>query len=528
VRFRSITHRRGVIYSARFAPDGETILYSASWEGGPAQIFMWRSESPEAIALPLPEAHLLAVSRNGEMAINLAPKWAHNGSWVGTLATAPMFGGAPRQIENEVMWADFDPRRSIMATVRDTPGRGTVESPPGNVLCETGGFFSHLRWSPSGEMIACIDHPIPQDDRGTVVIIDREGHKKTLTDTYPSIQGLAWSPAGDEIWFTAAAPDSGHSFRRCLLAVNLSGEQRFVSGFPGTARLFDIAPDGRLLLARDGDRIGMMGKSPGDQQERDLSWLDWSIPCDFSADGKWLVFEEDRVTADYVVCLRPSNGGPAMKLGEGRPKAISGDGRWVLAQRPGPGAPLELLPTGTGRARSIPVGEIEVGGARWLPDGRRIVCTGRTADGLTRAYILDLESGRFDALGMERPDRAHGLAVTVQGDLAAISFLDGRSVLIPLNGGPIAEGPVLRAGELIVAFSTDANWLFVERWLEQSVEVDRVHIDGGKREPWKMLSPRDASGIVLLFQARIALGGDAYAYSCYRILSDLYVAEGLR
>lgn len=527
VRYQSITYRRGVIYSARFAPDGRTILYSAGWEGGPAQVYMWRSESPEAIALPLPEAHLLAVSPAGEMALCLGPRWAHNASWAGTLATAPMFGGAPRQIENDVMWADFDPARSALAAVRDTPGRGTIESPLGNVLCETSGHFSHLRWSPSGELLAFLDHPIARDDRGSVAIVDRNGNKKTLTDIHPTIQGLAWSSAGDEIWFTAASPHAGPSFRRCLHAVNLSGERRFISGFPGTARLFDIARDGRLLMARDDDRIGMMGKSPGDEQERDLSWLDWSLPCDFSADGKWLLFEEDRVTADYVVGLRSSKGAPAIRLGEGSAKAISADGRWVLAQRPNPGAPLQLLPTGAGRERSIEVGDIEVGEARWLPDGQHVFCTGRAADGMTRAYRLDVESGRFDVLRMESPDRAQGAAVSADGNLAAASFVNGRSVLVPLNGGAIAAGPVLDAGDVIVGFSTDAKWLFVEKWGAQSVEVDRVHIDGRRREPWKRLSPRDASGVVLAFRARIALDGDAYAYACYRILSDLYVAEGL-
>jgi len=526
VQFRSITHRRGIVYSARFAPDGQTILYSASWDGGAAQVFMWRAESPEAIALPLPEAHLLAVSRNGEIAINLSPRWAHNGSWVGTLATAPLFGGAPRQVENDVMWADFDPVRSTLATVRDTPGRGTVESPPGNVLCETGGYFSDVRWSPTGEWIAFIEHPIARDDRGWVAIVDRAGNKRTLTNSHPSIQGLAWSRAGDEIWFTAVPPDGGLESRRSLHAVNLEGEQRFVSGFPGAARVLDIAPDGRLLLARDSARIGMMGKAPGEGDERDLSWLDWCFPSDFSADGTWVVFEEDGVSADYVVALRTSDGGPAIKLGDGSAKAISRDGRWVLAQRPRPGAPLELLPAGAGRARTIPVGEIEIAETRWLPDGKRVFCTGRSAE-RTRAYLLDLESGRFEALDLDRPDRVLGAAVTADGHRAAISFVDGRSVVVPLNGGAITDGPVLEAGEMIIAFSADGDWLFTEKWRAQSIQVDRVHVDGTRREPWKVLSPRDGSGMVLAFRARIALDGDAYAYACYRILSDLYVAEGL-
>ncbi len=46
--FRQLTFRRGLIGSARFAPDGQTILYSASWDGRPMEIFQTRLDSPES------------------------------------------------------------------------------------------------------------------------------------------------------------------------------------------------------------------------------------------------------------------------------------------------------------------------------------------------------------------------------------------------------------------------------------------------------------------------------------------------
>src|SRR5205085_9954556 len=46
--FRQLTFRRGEIKSARFAPDGQTILYTAAWEGQPMEIFGRRLESPES------------------------------------------------------------------------------------------------------------------------------------------------------------------------------------------------------------------------------------------------------------------------------------------------------------------------------------------------------------------------------------------------------------------------------------------------------------------------------------------------
>src|SRR5579862_997846 len=37
--YRQLTFRRGSIRSARFAPDGQTILYSAAWQGSPVDVF---------------------------------------------------------------------------------------------------------------------------------------------------------------------------------------------------------------------------------------------------------------------------------------------------------------------------------------------------------------------------------------------------------------------------------------------------------------------------------------------------------
>jgi eukaryotic-like serine/threonine-protein kinase len=108
--YQRLTYRRGFISNARFAPDGQTILYSADWDGAPSRIFSTRPEGRESTALPLPTAQLLSVSSRGEMAILLDPKIDYN-LYVrrGTLAVVPLAGGSPREVMRDVRYADWGP-----------------------------------------------------------------------------------------------------------------------------------------------------------------------------------------------------------------------------------------------------------------------------------------------------------------------------------------------------------------------------------------------------------------------------------
>src|SRR5439155_12801786 len=55
--FHRLTFRRGVISTARFAPDGHTIVYAAAWDGArTGTLYSTRPESPESQKLNLPDA----------------------------------------------------------------------------------------------------------------------------------------------------------------------------------------------------------------------------------------------------------------------------------------------------------------------------------------------------------------------------------------------------------------------------------------------------------------------------------------
>ena len=115
--------------------------------------------------------------------------------------------------------------------------------PIGKPLYETGGWIGHPRVSPKGDLIAFIDHPVQGDDSGSLAVIDLAGNKKNLSGEWFTIQGLAWSPDGKEIWFTA----SKSGVDRTLYATALDGKERMVLRLPGALMMFDICKDGRVL-----------------------------------------------------------------------------------------------------------------------------------------------------------------------------------------------------------------------------------------------------------------------------------------
>jgi serine/threonine protein kinase len=285
--FHRVTFERGTVYSARFTPDGRTVVYGAAWNGRPLQIYSTIPDSLLARPLGLTSAYLLGLSRNSELALTLR---GSPGSRLerenGMLARSPMLGGTPREMLQDVVWADWSPGGDL-AVVHHANGRDNLEYPVGKVLYQTSGSISHIRFSPGGERIAFLDHPERWDNSGSVCVIDLAGHKTTLSSGWDLENGLAWSPSGNEVWFTAMESEASH---RSLWAVNLSGRKRKVLALPGVT-IQDIAPDGRLLATVDIERLAMEW-SAKDKPIQDLSWYDWSVVKDISPDGQSVLFEE--------------------------------------------------------------------------------------------------------------------------------------------------------------------------------------------------------------------------------------------
>jgi Tol biopolymer transport system component/tRNA A-37 threonylcarbamoyl transferase component Bud32 len=521
--FARLTFRRGPIFSAKLAPDGNTIVYSAAWEGT-RELFSTRPGSPESLLLPFAHADVESISSSGELAIIMNRRVLTAYAQVGTLARAPLSGGASRAILEDVQDADWLPDGSTLAVSHFTNGRYQLEFPIGTVVYTTGGWISHLRVSPDGQLVAFLDHPIFGDDRGSAAVVDRAGKERTLSSEYESTQGLAWLSSGREIWFTGAKRGSA----RALEAVTLSGAVRTVDRTPGNLTIGDIDKDGAALLVHDNGRRGIMGLAPGDARERDLSWLDWSQPLALTDDGKTLLISEqgDGGGPGYAVYLRKTDGSPAVRLGGGDAQALSPDGKWVLAQRLNPApAQLILLPTGAGDAKIVTNDAITHLSGRFMPDGKRIVFVGFAPGRQPRDYIQDLEGGPA------KPVTPEGVA----GSSLLLVSPDGTEIVAQRKLYPIAGGdprPITGLDPLdgIVRWTTDGRGLYLRRTLDsRAVEVARFDLATGKRTPVRQIAPLpEAAGLGGLGQLLITPDAASYVYGYGIQMSDLYLVKGLR
>ena len=225
--FRPVTYRKGAVSSARFAPDGQSFVYSASWEGRPYAAFLGRPESPDVRDLQLGDARILSISRAGDMAVLFGPQVIERVFGVRTLARIPMAGGARRDLLTGVVDADWIPGTDALAVIRD-PGGGrpwAVEFPVGTTVHEARAAWS-LRVSPDGSRVAFFEGPIPFDSEpeSMIIAIDKSGQKSTVSRGLSGF-GLAWAPSGIEIWFTAVRPRQ-QSAGPQLHAVSLAGVER--------------------------------------------------------------------------------------------------------------------------------------------------------------------------------------------------------------------------------------------------------------------------------------------------------------
>ena len=531
--YRQLTFRRGSIRSARFAPDGQTILYSAAWQGSPVDVFTARPEAPEARSMGLSRTQLVSVSSASEMAVLLNSKAI--GTWVnmGTLARAPLVGGAPREVLEQVQWADWSADGSGLAVVRDFGGRNRLEYPIGKPLYQTGGWIGHPRVSPKGDRIAFIDHPIQGDDSGSLSVIDLAGNKKTLSGEWYTIQGLAWSPDSKEIWFTA----SKSGVDRTLYAVSLDGKERMVLRLPGALMLFDIWKDGRVLMMRASWRRELVGTIAGEPRQRDLSWLDYSYPAELSADGKTLLFDEEGGGGSlaysksgglsYAVYIRKTDGSPAVLLGEGGAVALSPDGKSVIAQTQDSPSQLKLLTTGAGEAKDLTNDKVNHSWAHWFPDGKRILFSGNEPGKGVRLYVYEPASGKSQAI---TPEGVNGTAFVVSPDSQWVAGIgpDHKGYLYPLAGGEPRVIPGLNPGEQPITWSSDGRSLYVYQPGELPARVDRLDVQTGQRSLWKQLMPSDPAGVETIGPILMTPDAKTCVFGYHRMLADLYLVEGLK
>jgi Tol biopolymer transport system component len=526
--FRQVNFRREAVFQAGFASDRETVVYSAAISGNTPQIFVVRPDYPEPQAIGPDGTQLLAVSSKDELAVLLSARYVGYRLFTGTLARMPLGGGAPREVQEGVRQADWSPDGSQFAIIREVSGKDRLEYPIGKVLREVSGYMSDVRVSPRGDRIAYFEHPRKWDDRGSVNVIDLSGNNTVLSDGYWSERGLAWSPSGEEVLFSASL--SGGSFT--IYALTLTGKRRTAYQAPGGLTIQDVARDGRWLANRVDYRYAAMVHTPVDTVDRDLSWLNTSHARALSQDGEALLFAETALGTNYAVCLRKTRdslgGFSVVRLGEGWPADLSADGKSAIAVVQSRPPQLVIYPTGAGQTQPLPRGGIEnYVTARWFRDGSRVLIGGNEPGKSTRCYVQEI------AGGVARP-------VTPEGTRDGLLSADGKSVLargpdgkysvypITAGGAPAEPRPVpaLAETDVLAQWSPDGRSVLAYRGAEVPTRIERVDLATGHRARFKEFAPADRTGLLSMRDICVSDDLRAYAYTAYYQVSGLFVSEG--
>jgi eukaryotic-like serine/threonine-protein kinase len=529
--WHKLTYERGYIHSARFGPGGETVLYSASWNGSPFQIFTTTTLSPESRALDLPPSGLLAMSPTGKLALALSCTYrARSGGCVGTIAGVPVLGGAPRRIAENVEAADWGPGETLAAVVGQR-----LEYPLGTRLH---GATDLVRISPDGRRLVSADH---QPDGSLAVVVRHGSQQEILSTGWTAISGLAWAADNNAVFVTGFGPDN---YDDAVSRIQLDGTERSVLRAGTRLRVLDAAAPDRLIIDQSSDSRRTWLHDPSvSGGRRDLAWLGSSVLDALSDDGRLMLItvrvgptlESGRkVESLYPIYVRPTDGSPATLIGEGYGRALSPDGRWALAATragfdAGVGSSLVLFPLGPGNARTLDRGAVVLRGRAAnasFAGADRIVFDAEGKDGVMGTYVQSISGGPPTPVEHE-PGQVIS-PVAPDGDRFISRRRDGTLWIATLSRRPATTFPLaLRPNQIIRQWTNDGREVFVltpeeHRWVLTAVDVktgrSRPHAEIA-RDP---LAERPGPNLRISRDGRTIVGSDT------RFQSSLFFIEGVR
>jgi hypothetical protein len=534
-----LTFESGTVLSAGFVPGGK-VVYSAAWSGAAPAVYSTRTDFSESRELVPAPSKLLSVSKNGEMAVLLRARPLGWFAMEGTLARMPADGGTPRELLEKVIDADWSPDGTQLAIVRRVNEKIRLEYPPGRVLYETAGGITYPRLSPKGDRIAFLDHPAKGGHWGTVSVVDLEGQKTSWSPVYEELEGLLWSPSGQELWYGAEGERSAIQ----LFSAAPGRKPRLVTAAPGDLAPLALDPGGRVLANRLSVRAQIVCALPGDSRPRDLAYLGASVLADLSSDGKkiLLTYRGPGAQENYDVVLRPTDGGSFVRLGRGFADALSPDGQWAAAvlwgnAGFGPGSAgsyvakdsIVLLPTAAGEPRSVGVGDLWIVRAvGFHPDRRRLVFDAAEKGKAERLWVRHIEGS-----APPRPISPPGFYaytsafLSPDGKWAAAADTNERLWLIPVEGGDPKRIPGVEDGEFFAGWTGDGKAIHVSRYSDK-LRIHRVDPATGARTLWQEAFLPDAVGARAPYAVVVARDVEAWAAGYQSLLGELYLVDGLK
>jgi len=559
--FTRLTRTPGTVESAFFGPDGHTVYFSERIQGGRPEIFVLRPDSPDPKGIGVQDALLLGVSASSELAILRNPIPRYGGRYRGMLAQVNGGGGAIKEVLDNAQAAVWD-GPGLAATTCDTQDRIRVEFGGRIVLEGNASALTVLfpRLAPDGRHLALVEADTMT--RTEVVTYDRDGKRKpiyTKSDDVngDTLTGLAWGPGG-EVWISELAGD-----QTGVWALTLGGGRRLLWRGEGSKALMDVAPDGRMLLAHQQVRRGVLVQRAGEGAPKEISVGTGTQTWGMSEDGQSVLLQESPImdggTSLDLAYLQKLDGTPPLLVAKGTTYSLSPDGQWLQLQFTGmdpkhldpavatalrqagldpatalsatpPNSYVLFAPTGAGRpfAVSLPPSIQNVGFAYLHPDGKRILFPA-TEKGQTTYFVIDRQGGAPRAV--TQPGYG-GQAV----NLTPLSPDGSRLILVrggvfytqALEGGDPLPVPGVNKGENLLGWTPDMKGVYVRNMGALPLTVHRVDLATGARQQVFSFMPGDLSGLLFFRNMRMTPDAKVFAVSYVRKLSDLFQVDGVK
>lgn len=520
--FRRLTFSRGTVQSARFLPDGNSVVYSASWRGAQtSNLYDVRTDALESRLLGISGSKILSISKTGQMALLVKDT---------ILAQAPLGGGTPREIVENVVAADWSPDGKDLVVIRNASGKRRIEYPAGKVIFETDEFIQYVRFSPNGKWIAFSLHAGPSADVGKVAIIDLTGKIKCTSKIYYPT-GIAWRADGNEIWFSTWSTEGANGF--FLNGLSVDGKERTIFRLPTYFTLHDISPVGDVALTIEEVRSSIYAFLPGDSKEKDYSWLDYSSLNDVSADGRFILFHE---TGDgsgespMTSYFRRTEDESPVKLGVSQGYEISSDSKYVFGLTPSmvEKRKVFIVPVGPGDGKEYPLDSFErISWAGWMPGEKEVLFSGAEKGHNFRLYLQNISGGVPRPISEEGVlVRGLGKPISPDGKFVIFITLDEKYSLFALESGKTKPLPISDQ-EYPIQWSGDGRSIYVFKPSELPARIFAVDVATGERKFVRELLPFDATGVTSINRIRLLSDGEHYAYDFDVDLGTLHLVKGL-
>ena len=355
--------------------------------------------------------------------------------------------------------------------------------------------------------------------------MDRTGKKTDLAGGWATVQGLAWSPDGREIWFTAAR----EGIERMVYGVTPAGKLRLIRTMQGTPALLDVRKDGGALITEDDYRASVLVFGPGEPTGKDLTWFDWANDRALSADGKLMLFDESGEGGGPAggAYLRPTDGAPAVRLGDGVGVALSPDSAWALTRALSNRSHFVLVPVKIGQPKEFPPDDLgRTAYGDFVADGSKFVFVANAPGRGSRIYLQDV------AGGAPKPVSEEGIAAArlfVSPDSRWIAGVgpDTRVHLYPLGGGAPTDLPASLPADTPAGWTTDGKGLYVSQ-VGIPCKLDLIDVATGRRTHIRDLSGSDAGGVTSFGPVRVTPDGRTMTVGVVRVLSTLYQVRDLK